>query len=80
MLFMINKENVDELIDNLYSLKKPIRDKVIDNVNALFDVNEVLEQMESDTINYTIDEYLQAKDLKSMLLNDICNDCSKLKW
>ena len=58
---IINKDNVLDLI-KASNIKKPANEEAIALVNDLDEVQELLWQMDTDSIIYTFDQYLDVVD------------------
>jgi len=75
----ITKDNVEDLIEPS-KLTKPQRAYAIELLKTMTDVQEIIEQMESDTIEYTFDEYLDAADNFQQLKQEFANLIKDVKW
>lgn len=79
-MFKIDKEFVDTVVLHQSKLKKPKRDYVLALVSKIDEVNELVNQMESDTIDYTLDEYLDAKGELQELVAELGESTKGMLW
>ena len=78
-MIIINKDNIDLLIEKS-RIKHTAKEEIIAVTNQLFEVQEILLQMESDTIIYSFYAYIEAKDLEHTLINYLATLTGGVRW
>lgn len=78
-MIIINKDNIDFLIEKS-RIKHTAKEEIIAVTNQLFEVQEILLQMESDTTIYSFEAYIEAKDLEHTLINYLSTLTGGVRW
>ena len=80
-MYVTTKENVEDLIPTI-TIRKTMNEEVKLIVNQLVDIQELLNQMESDTVDYTFEQYLDVVDTESKLQKEVTYliNTKEIKW
>ena len=76
---IVTKENVEDLIEKS-KLKKVIQEEIIAVVNQLFEVQQYIIEMDSGTIDYDYDVYLDSRDMEDKLIRYLSTLTGGVRW
>ena len=76
---IITKNNVEELIEKS-KLKKVIQEEIITVVNQLFEVQQYIIEMDSGTIDYDYDVYIDSRDIEDKLIRYLTTLTGGVRW
>ena len=76
---IVTKENVDTLIEKS-KIKIVIQEEIIAVVNQLFEVQQYIMEMDSGTIDYSYDVYLDSKDMEDKLIRYLSTLTGGVRW
>ena len=76
---IITKYNVEELIEKS-KLKKVIQEEIIAVVNQLFEVQQYIIEMDSGTIDYDYDVYIDIRDIEDKLIRYLSTLTGGVRW
>ena len=76
---IITKYNVEELIEKS-KLKKVIQEEIIAVVNQLFEVQQYIIEMDSGTIDYDYDVYIDSRDIEDKLIRYLSTLTGGVRW
>lgn len=76
---IITKYNVEELIEKS-KLKKVIQEEIIAVVNQLFEVQQYIIEMDSGTIDYDYDVYIDSRDIEDKLIRYLSTLIGGVRW
>ena len=76
---IITKNNVEELIEKS-KLKKVIQEEIIAVVNQLFEVQQYIIEMDSGTIDYDYDVYIDSRDIEDKLIRYLSTLTGGVRW
>lgn len=76
---IVTKENVEDLIEKS-KLKIVIQEEIIAVVNQLFEVQQFIMEMDSGTIDYNYDVYLDSRDMEDKLIRYLSTLTGGVRW
>ena len=76
---IITEENVEDLIEKS-KLKIVIQEEIIAVVNQLFEVQQFIMEMDSGTIDYNYDVYLDSRDMEDKLIRYLSTLTGGVRW
>ena len=76
---IVTKENVEDLIEKS-KLKIVIQEEIIAVVNQLFEVQQYIIEMDSGTIDYNYDVYLDSRDMEDKLIRYLTTLTGGVRW
>lgn len=76
---IVTKENVEDLIEKS-KLKIVIQEEIIAVVNQLFEVQQYIMEMDSGTIDYNYDVYLDSRDMEDKLIRYLSTLTGGVRW
>ena len=76
---IVTKENVEDLIEKS-KLKIVIQEEIIAVVNQLFEIQQYIMEMDSGTIDYNYDVYLDSRDMEDKLIRYLTTLTGGVRW
>ena len=76
---IVTKENVEDLIEKS-KLKIVIQEEIIAVVNQLFEIQQYIMEMDSGTIDYNYDVYLDSRDMEDKLIRYLSTLTGGVRW
>lgn len=76
---IVTKENVEDLIEKS-KLKIVIQEEIIAVVNQLFEIQQYIMEMDSGTIDYNYDVYLDCRDMEDELIRYLVTLTGGVRW
>lgn len=76
---IITIDNVEDLIEKS-KLKIVIQEEIIAVVNQLFEVQQYIMEMDSGTIDYNYDVYLDSRDMEDKLIRYLSTLTGGVRW
>ena len=76
---IVTKENVEDLIEKS-KLKIVIQEEIIAVVNQLFEVQQYIIEMDSGTIDYDYDVYIDSRDIEDKLIRYLATLTGGVRW
>ena len=76
---IVTVDNVEALIEKS-KLKIVIQEEIIAVVNQLFEVQQFIMEMDSGTIDYNYDVYLDSRDMEDKLIRYLSTLTGGVRW